>query len=173
MRMSTIKSGGRIQARRRAFQPSGEPDRWCARFEDECRRRGVRVTAQRLAVYRALAGDTTHPTADSVYAGLREDMRGLSRATVYRILESLEKEGFVRRVSTTDGLGRFEANLARHQHLVCRRCGCIMDWNVEALEGLSLPRRGPAGFVPEDFDIRIIGTCGQCRRSGGRRPKLK
>jgi Fur family peroxide stress response transcriptional regulator len=171
MRMSTIKFSGRIQTHRGAFRRSSGQDRWSARFEEECRRRGIRVTAQRLAVYRALADDTTHPTADSVYARLREDVRGLSRATVYRILESLEEEGFIRRVSTTDGPGRFEANLAHHQHLVCRRCGCIMDWNVEALEGLSLPRRGPAGFVPEDFDIRIIGTCGRCRRSGGRRSK--
>jgi Fur family peroxide stress response transcriptional regulator len=140
----------------------------CARFEDQCRRHGVRVTPQRLAVYRVLAEDTRHPTADSVYARLHGNMPGLSLATVYRILESLEKEGFVRRVSTTDGIGRFDANMAPHQHLVCRSCGRITDFDHESLRRLEPPRGRLPGFVAEGLDIRIIGRCRQCRRN----PKL-
>ncbi|MBZ5495507.1 MAG: transcriptional repressor [Acidobacteriia bacterium] len=149
---------------------SADLERRCARFEAECRRRGLRVTAQRLAVYRALAEDPTHLTADSVYARLRVGMTGLSLATVYRILESLERGGFVRRVSTTDGIGRFDANLTPHQHLVCRRCGRIVDSEVAAFARLRLPQCS-VDFVPETFDIRIVGTCRRCRRPGGRRTK--
>jgi Fe2+ or Zn2+ uptake regulation protein len=133
----------------------------------------MRMTPQRLAVYRALAEDTTHPTADAVFARLRVGMKGLSRATVYRILESLEREGFVSRVSTTGGVGRYEANLAPHQHLVCRRCGQIADMELAALTHLRLPRRGPAGFVLEALDIRVVGTCERCRRPEGMQPKPK
>jgi Fur family peroxide stress response transcriptional regulator len=140
-------------------------EEWCARFEDQCRRHGVRVTPQRLAVYRVLAEDTTHPTADSVYARLRSSMRGLSLATVYRILESLEQEGFVRRVSTTDGIGRFDANMAPHQHLVCRSCGRISDFDHESLRRLEPPRDRLPDFLAEGLDIRIIGRCRQCRRN--------
>ena len=166
MIQSPNKDGVHSPKRKPAVRGTGEVERMCSRFVGECRRRGVRLTEQRLAVYRALAGDSTHPTADAVYARLRVAMLGLSRASVYRILESLEREGFSRRVSTTDGVGRFEANLADHQHLVCRRCGRIMDF--EADPGIPLPRGGPGGFVPERLDIRIIGTCGKCRRRGGR-----
>ncbi len=154
---------------REQLRPARVVDLMCARFEQECRRRRLRLTAQRLAVYRALAADPGHPTAETVYAGLRRGMRGLSLATVYRILESLEHEGFVRRVSTTAGVGRFDARLSSHQHLVCRKCGRMADTELEALEQLSLPRRGPAGFVFERLDISIIGICAACRRQGVRR----
>ena len=153
------------------FRLSREVDRWCSRFEDECRRRGMRVTAQRLAVYRVLAEDATHLTADSVYARLRVGMPGLSLATVYRILDSLEQEGFVRRVSTTGGVARFDANMTPHQHLVCRLCGCITDLKVKSFGRLKFPRQAMTDFVPETLEIRIIGLCARCRRPGGRRTK--
>src|SRR5215471_12122291 len=53
-----------------------EVDDWCAEFEKLCRSRGIRVTAQRLAVYKALAEDLAHPTAESVYARLSKRLPG-------------------------------------------------------------------------------------------------
>jgi Fur family peroxide stress response transcriptional regulator len=149
--------------RGRIARSSGEVEQWCRRFEDSCRERGVRVTAQRLAVYRALAGDTSHPTADTVHARLRRSMSSLSQATVYRILEFLENEGLVRRVSTTDGVGRFDANISRHQHLVCRICGLMRDCDEESFSRLTIPLEPAAGFLPEELDIRIVGICAECR----------
>ncbi|MBP1595505.1 MAG: perR 2 [Acidobacteria bacterium] len=163
---SPNKHGVHPPERKAGARSPREVERMCSRFATECRRRGVRLTEQRLAVYRALARDATHPTAETVYARLRVAMLGLSRASVYRILESLEMEGFSRRVSTTDGVGRFEANLANHQHLVCRYCGRITDF--EADPGITLPKGVPGGFVPERLDVSIIGTCGKCRRRVGR-----
>ncbi len=133
------------------------------RFEQLCRERGIRVTAQRTAVYRALARDPSHPTADAIYARLRAGMSSLSQATVYRILEFLESEGLIRRVSTTEGAGRYDANLEPHQHLVCRICGRMTDFQLDPPARLRLPRNRAEGFVAEDFDIRIVGTCRQCR----------
>ena len=137
----------------------------CARFQDLCRVRGIRVTAQRLAVYRILAEDMTHPTADSIHARLRESMSSLSQATVYRVLEFLEKEGLVRRVSTTEGVSRFDSKTSWHQHLVCRACGLMTDYEQELPPVLRLPRRGTGGFVAEEYDIRVIGLCRKCRSS--------
>src|SRR5262245_59677607 len=102
-------------------------DQLCAAFAHRCRERGVRVTAQRLAVYRSLAADPSHPTADAIDRRLRVTMPSLSPATVYRILESLVADGLLRRVSTTGGAGRFDANLTPHQHLICRVCGRMTD----------------------------------------------
>ena len=141
----------------------GEVAARCAEFEAQCRSRGVRLTAQRLAVYRALAEDPGHPTADSVYARVRAHLATLSQATVYRILESLEREGLVRRVSTTDAVARFDANLSPHQHLVCRVCGRMADWFAPALAAARLPRERVPGFVVEELDIRLLGRCAGCR----------
>lgn len=138
----------------------GDIDRNCKLFEQTCRDRGVRLTPQRLAVYRALASDNSHPTAESIYLGLAPHMPGLSPATVYRILEFLENQNLIRRVSGTEGIGRFDANLQRHQHLVCRICGRLDDVYLPVFESSTLPKI--AGFSVEELDIRIVGRCRDC-----------
>jgi len=140
-----------------------EVSSWRRRFEETCRERGIRVTPQRLALYEALAADTGHPTAEVLLARLRPQLPSLSPASVYRILDSLEAEGLVRRVSTPDGVSRYDANTGPHQHLVCRVCGKIADVEDDALAGLRLPASNPAGFTAETFDIRIVGVCAPCR----------
>jgi Fur family peroxide stress response transcriptional regulator len=101
-------------------------------------------------------------------------MPSLSAASVYRILDSLEREGLVRRVGTTDGVARYDANLERHQHLVCRKCGRMTDFHAPQLRGIQLAPRAVPGFVVEELDVRILGRCARCatpaRRQGrGRR----
>jgi len=120
---------------------------------------------QRMAVFRALVEDTTHPTADTVFSRLRHTMPSLSLATVYRILEMLDREDLIRRVGTANGVSRFEANLDLHQHLICKECGSITDVEEKSLSQLHLPNTRFAGFMAEELDIRIIGTCGECLRS--------
>jgi Fur family peroxide stress response transcriptional regulator len=142
---------------------AGHVDRWCAEFEQACRARGVRVTAQRLAVYRVLAEDASHPTAEQVYGRLRPGIPALSPATVYRVLDSLERERLIRRVSTTHGVARFDANLDAHQHVICRRCGRMTDLEVPALSAVRLDAKAVPGFVVEGLDIRIVGRCATCR----------
>ncbi len=152
--------------------PPGHPlrearntDAVCGDFEKLCRKRGIRVTPQRLAVYRLLAQDATHPSAEYVYGRLRRRMGAFSLTTVYRVLECLEREGFVRRVGTVEGAARYEANLTRHHHCVCRLCNRIIDCEDGALQQLRLPWRAPAGFVADELEIRILGTCRTCRRA--------
>jgi Fur family transcriptional regulator, peroxide stress response regulator len=91
-------------------------------------------------------------------------MPSLSLSTVYRILESLEIEGLIRRVSAGSGVARYDGTIKPHQHLVCRHCGCISDHEDEQLSRLRLPTDDLSGFVAEELDIRIVGTCPECRR---------
>lgn len=158
--------------RKSTKQPSARPveqvDAWCGRFVEECRRRGIRVTSQRLAVYRAVAADLSHPTVEAVHRRIPPQMESMSLGTVYRILEFLEAEGLLRRVSTTESVCRFDANLDGHQHLACRACGAIRDLEDGALGGLRVPRRLPRGFRGEALDIRVVGVCEACARSGGK-----
>jgi Fur family peroxide stress response transcriptional regulator len=164
----TIRNISRLQHARRGARPPaiGDTDAWSERFERLCRDRGIRVTPQRVAVYGLLARDNTHPTAEAVYARLRRRMSSLSLATVYRVLECLEREGLVHRVSAFDGVARYEAKLNRHHHFVCRVCDSIIDSEDNGIEECSLPRRAPTGFVPDELEIRILGICSTCRRAG-------
>jgi len=145
--------------------PEEEINARCNDFVVQCRSRGVRLTTQRMAVYRALTSDATHPTADSVYEKIQRTMPSLSLSTVYRILESLESERLIRRVSTDNGAARFDANLHPHQHLICRVCGRMTDFEEVSLSRLRRPRIQAAGFIAEELDIRVVGTCWNCRRA--------
>jgi Fur family transcriptional regulator, peroxide stress response regulator len=142
-------------------------------FVSRCRERGVRVTAQRMAVFQALASDSSHPTAESLHEALQKAMPYLSLSTVYRILESLENESLIRRVSTTDGIARYDGNIAPHQHLVCRLCGRMADFNDKSFARLVVPGVCFAGFIVEELDVRILGTCLECRKSKTRQVDLK
>jgi Fe2+ or Zn2+ uptake regulation protein len=121
-----------------------------------------------MAVFEALVRDVSHPAADALYAELRKTMHTLSLSTVYRILESLENEGLIRRVSATNGSARYEGNLVPHQHLVCRCCGSITDFEDESLSRFRLPGGEYNGFIAEELDVRVVGTCPDCRRSAPR-----
>jgi len=136
--------------------------RRCAEFAARSRARGLRLTPQRLAVYRALVADDSHPTAETVYARARAELQTLSQATVYRILESLERERLVRRVSTTGGVARFDATIEPHQHLVCRVCGRMVDHFAPAFASAPLVLGDVPGFVVEELDVRFVGRCTGC-----------
>ncbi len=155
-------TGKKLRAGEKA---AGDVDARCHSFVSRCRALGIRLTTQRMAVFRALLEDTTHPTVDSVYAAVRKTMPSLPLSTIYRILESLEREGLIRRVSTYHGVARFDANLDPHQHLHCRICGRMTDFEEESLSRLRLPSIKYAGFMPEELDIRVVGSCAGCRRA--------
>jgi Fur family peroxide stress response transcriptional regulator len=138
------------------------------------------VTPQRLAVYRALAEDLTHPTAEAVCTKLKSRFAGMSQATVYRTLEFLEREKLVRRISAPEAVARFDANVGFHQHVVCRVCGSLTDVVIPELSRPRLPKL--VGFTVEELDIRLVGRCKDCsgsrlkrrgRRPAGSSPRLK
>ena len=149
-------------ARNKANHRAAELDRWCSDFEKLCRSRSIRVTAQRLAVYRALAGDLAHPTAESVYHRLSKQLPGLSLATIYRTLDFFERENLIRKVSSPGSIARFDANVDPHQHLVCRMCGSLEDISVPELHSAAIPK--VSGFTVEELDIRLVGRCEACSR---------
>jgi Fur family peroxide stress response transcriptional regulator len=148
---------------KRPGRHGNEVDRWCSEFEGLCRSRGIRVTPQRLAVYRALSEDLAHPTAESVYKRLTRQLPGLSQATIYRTLQFLESENLIRRVSSPGAIGRFDANISPHQHLLCRACGSLKDISVPALHSAVIPK--VSGFTVEELDIRLVGLCEMCSSS--------
>ena len=136
------------------------------RMESLCRRQGRRMTVQRRAVLEALAGRGDHPTAEQVHAAVRGRMPGMSRATVYRVLETLAAWGVARRVDHAGTPARFEVDSGAHHHLVCTGCGRIRDVRDAGLLDLSVRPLHLEGFRVRDFTIQFRGLCRRCRRRG-------
>ena len=133
---------------------------------ERCRGSGLAMTVQRRAVLEALAGRHDHPTADQIYDAVRRRVPGLSRTTVYRVLDTFLRIGIARRVSQPGAAVRFEARTDEHHHLVCRRCGLIEDVDLPPLPRLLRPR---TAFQITDWQVQFSGYCPDCRPKEARK----
>jgi Fur family peroxide stress response transcriptional regulator len=108
-------------------------------FENACRQADLKVTHQRLEIYRELAQAEDHPSAEMLYKRILARLPTISLDTVYRTLATLEKHGLITRLQTAENQARFEAKMASHHHVVCRRCGAINDFNWPRFDETPLP----------------------------------
>ena len=141
------------------------------RFEDDkldelaarCRAGGVPLTNQRRVVLQDLAGRRDHPTADQLFETVTARYPGISRTTVYRVLETLVQLGIARKISIPEAVARFDADIRRHHHLVCSVCHGVADFTSEELERLALPPEIGEGFMVSDYSLTVTGLCRRCR----------
>jgi Fe2+ or Zn2+ uptake regulation protein len=130
---------------------------------DRLRQHGVQVTAQRLAVLRAVSG-LPHGTADDIEERVRADIGAISRQAVYDALGTLTDKGLIRRIQPARSPARYEGRVDdNHHHLVCRGCGLTLD--VDCAVGSS-PCLNPAddhGFAVDEAEVIYWGLCPTCR----------
>jgi Fur family peroxide stress response transcriptional regulator len=134
------------------------------KFEQICRRKGLPVTIQRRVVLEVLLGREDHPTADQIFEEVKVRAPGISRTTVYRVLETLVRLGVARTVCSPGASLRFDPNIEQHHHLVCLHCGKMRDLDDPRLSGLPLPDRRRTGFEVTDYTVHFRGTCADCQR---------
>jgi Fur family peroxide stress response transcriptional regulator len=125
----------------------------------------MHLTPQRLAIYEALVDAQDHPAPEAIYARVRRRMPSLSLATVYKTLEALVRLGLATELPATGNSKRYDANMDRHHHLVCSRCGAVRDHHSPALDRLAAPADLP-GFSAHHVSVLIHGLCGACARAG-------
>jgi Fur family peroxide stress response transcriptional regulator len=138
------------------------PERVAA-FEAECRHRGLALTIQRRTVFAELAERRDHPSADQVYDAVCARLPGLSRTTVYRVLDTLVEQGFARKVHHTGAVARFDPVTERHHHLVCDTCGQLVDLDDASVPSVRIPDVRGTGFRIHDYSISFTGICKDCR----------
>jgi Fe2+ or Zn2+ uptake regulation protein len=126
------------------------------------RERGQRVTPQRLAIARTVRELDRHTTAETVFARVSEQMPGVSLPTVYATLDLLEELGLLRRVPTEAGTAVFDPRTEDHHHLVCRRCGDIMDVDAPVDRGDLLAAARALGFDADGAQVVVRGVCARC-----------
>ncbi len=135
-----------------------------ALFHETCRDRGFRLTPQRLEVFSELARAHDHPTVEAIHTRVSKRVPSITLDTVYRTLATLEKAGLVLRASVVGGSQRFEANMARHHHFVCRECGEVTDVYSGRLSRVKLDGDLPHGFEVDSIQVEIRGTCPRCAK---------
>jgi Fe2+ or Zn2+ uptake regulation protein len=132
------------------------------RAEAALRRRGLPLTVQRRRLLERFLTCTDHPAADTLHADVALQVPGLSRATVYRTLETLVELGLAVRIAHPGWEVRYDPRVDLHHHLVCDRCGTVADHDSGELDHLPLPRKA-GGFHASGYTVQFRGLCLRCR----------
>lgn len=130
---------------------------------DILRQHGIQVTAQRLAVLRAVSGNS-HITADGVAEVARDAIGAISMQSVYNALGVLVDAGLIRRIQPVGSPARFEDRIGdNHHHLVCRDCGRMVDVDCAVGSAPCLTAADDMGFEIDEAEVVYWGRCPQCR----------
>jgi Fur family peroxide stress response transcriptional regulator len=144
-----------------------EVDRRVDRFKAECRAAGVKLTHQRLEVFREVAASLEHPDADTLFRRVRRRVPTVSLDTVYRTLWLLNDLGLIGTLGPRRESVRFDANLEHHHHYVCVQCGLARDFESAELNALRLPEAVSRLGSVCGTHVEVRGICERCTR---RRP---
>jgi Fur family transcriptional regulator, ferric uptake regulator len=131
------------------------------------RARGLRMTGEREALVRAALGRRRHFTLEELVEEVVQGDTRASRATVYRGLPILIEAGILQPVLVSDEPRRFELAFGRrhHDHLMCRRCGRVVEFRSSAIEDLQLKVAARHGFRLTSHLHELVGDCTVCRRA--------
>ena len=141
-----------------------ELERRLGALRTACRQAGVRLTPQRLEIFREVAERLDHPDAESVFREIRKRMPTVSPDTVYRTLAMLKSLGLVVALGPRRESVRFDAHTTAHDHYVCLRCGMTRDI-PGARDEIRLDPKDVAhlgSIVSTQVEIR--GVCRKCER---------
>jgi Fur family ferric uptake transcriptional regulator len=135
--------------------------RWISRKLTD---RGYRLTPQRLMVVKAVEDAENHISAEEIYAQVSAYYPQLNISTVYRTLETLKAEGLVTETDMGDGRVRYHCmGKGHHHHLVCQKCGAVINIEEAALDGLWGEIRSRYGFDVDMKHLALFGRCARCR----------
>ncbi len=138
---------------------------------ESLRKKGLKITPQRLAIVRVLKDNTSHPSAEEIYHKVRKDHPTISLATVYQTLETLENVGGITVLKFDRRKTRYDPDLSPHHHMVCTRCHKITDVHHDYSMTLRLPPSLTNRFQINGFNVVFYGICAECRKKSRSRKK--
>lgn len=141
-------------------------------FQRLLRDKGLKVTGQRLKVLEAMEScPQEHFSAEEIYEIVKADCPKIGLATIYRTIQLLNELHLIDRINFDDGFVRYEMGSTpnheqkhRHHHLICKKCGRVISFRDDLLEGLEEKIADTAGFLVVDHEVKLYGYCIACRK---------
>jgi Fur family peroxide stress response transcriptional regulator len=131
-------------------------------FYNLCRQKQLKVTPQRVEVYKALLASSSHPSAETVYEKVKKILPNISLDTVNRTLNTLSLIGAAFVVEGSGDVKRFDGNLENHQHFKCVKCKKIFDFQHKDFENIQAPKEILGRFKVLRATVYIEGLCQPC-----------
>jgi Fur family transcriptional regulator, peroxide stress response regulator len=134
-------------------------------FESICRKHGLSITPQRVAIYKELISSLEHPSAVMIFNRVREYYSNISLDTVNRTLLTFNDIGLAKIVESSGDPKRFDPNLEPHHHFRCIKCGKIEDFKNQSYDALEVPPELKEKFTVMKKIVHLEGYCDKCRAS--------
>lgn len=128
------------------------------------REKGLKLTSQRLAIYKFILSRRDHPTAEQIYQELRNEHPTISLGTIYKTLHLLEELGLVQELGFNEGSVRYDPDMELHINVVCSKCGKIYDYKAENVKKLWSAIISDLGIKPKGQRIDIYYECDDCKK---------
>lgn len=132
-------------------------------FQRKCREAGLKITPQRMAVYKVLIESKQHPSAEMVFRNVREMIPNISLDTVNRTLLTLAEIGAASTIEGTGDVKRFDGRLEAHQHFKCIKCRRIFDFHYKPFDNIPVPKNISRKFTVLKKTVYFEGICDLCR----------
>lgn len=134
-------------------------------FHDFIAEKGLKSTRQRDIILDTFLSSDRHMSIEELYLKLRAKHPNIGYATVYRTLKLFAESGIAREMQFGDGQTRYEhaAQGEHHDHLVCTRCGAIMEFENDDIEKLQNQIAESYGFIIQRHKLELYGLCAKCR----------
>ena len=144
------------------YQVKEVMERKISEFENLCKKEKLKITPQRIAIYKALIASDEHPTAEEVYRQVRRELNNISFDTVNRTLHTLSEIGAAFVVEGTGQPRRYDGGLEDHQHFRCMKCGSIIDFHYEPFDDIQIPEQLDKQCRILRKTVYFEGICSQC-----------
>jgi Fur family peroxide stress response transcriptional regulator len=135
-----------------------------ADFEQICRKAGLKITPQRLGIYKELAKSKEHPSADMLWRKMRKTFPTISLDTVNRTLLTLSKIGAAFIVEGSGDVKRFDGGMESHQHFRCTQCRRIIDFHHAPFDSIAIPPELADSFLIVRSTVYLEGICRYCQK---------
>ena len=141
-------------------------------FKAALKLNGVKLTHQRMIIFKEVAESEDHPNAESVYKAVRKKLPMVSLDTVYRTLWMLQDLGLIKNLGGKDRV-RFDGNMKPHHHFVCNECGLMRDFFSNEFHQMKIPKEVKNWGNGETVHIEIKGICIACSKKSMVKSKKK
>jgi len=142
---------------------NAELDEKIRRFTHLCRQAGLKVTPQRVTIYRELVKTNEHPSAEMLYEKVRQVFPSISLDTVNRTLLTLSEIGAAFTLEGSGDARRFDAGFEKHQHFRCIKCKRVVDFHHKPFDNIKVPTDLAKKFTILRKSVYLEGICDMCR----------
>lgn len=133
------------------------------KLTDTLRNNGMKITPQRLMIFKVLENNVSHPSAEEIFKRVKKIYPTVSFTTIYKTLETLRDLGELRELIIDKDRKHYDPNMNAHHHVICSTCKKIHDIYDDFSSHIKLSGAIQDDYAISGFQISFYGLCKDCR----------